>query len=80
MSPYQPVACITIPAQDAYEPARVKYIEALSFSPAHALASMRPLGSLNRARLYAYTALAAKRRNELGVDQQEPESLAGFPA
>ena len=80
VSPYQAVAHITIPAQDAYEAARVNYVEALSFSPAHARASMRPLGSLNRARLYAYTALAAKRRNELGVVQQEPESLAGFPA
>lgn len=80
VSPFQPVARISIPAQDAYEPARVKYIEALSFSPAHALASMRPLGSLNRARLYAYTALAAKRRNELGVTQQEPQSIDGFPS
>ena len=79
-SPFQAVAHITIPAQDAYEPARVRYIESLSFSPAHALATMRPLGSLNRARLYAYTALAAKRRNELGVSQQEPESLDAFPA
>ncbi len=79
ISPFQAVARIVIPAQDAYEPARVKYIESLSFSPAHSLEGLRPLGSLNRARLYAYTALAQKRRNELGVTQAEPESIEAFP-
>ena len=79
LSPYQAVARITIPAQDAYQAAKVKYIEGLSFSPAHTLAAHRPLGSLNRARMHAYTALANKRRNELGVTQIEPDSIAAFP-
>ena len=78
-SPYQPVARIAIPAQDAYQAAKVKYIEGLSFSPAHTLAAHRPLGSLNRARMHAYTLLAHKRRNELGVTQIEPDSIAAFP-
>ena len=80
VSPFQPVARLVIPAQDAYEPAKVSYIEGLSFSPAHTLAAHRPLGSLNRARMHAYTVLAKKRRSELGVTQIEPDSIAAFPA
>ena len=77
-SPFQEVARIVIPAQDAYEAAKVAYIESLSFSPAHSLAAHRPLGSLNRARMYAYAVVAQKRRNELGVTQIEPDSIATF--
>ena len=79
-SPYQPVARIVIPAQDAYSAGKADYVEKLSFSPAHTLAAHRPLGSLNRARLHAYGALAAKRRSELGVGTAEPASLDDFPA
>lgn len=79
-SPYQPVARITIPAQDAYSAGKSEYVERLSFSPAHTLAAHRPLGSINRARLHAYSALSAKRRNELGTRAAEPTSLADFPA
>ena len=78
-SPFQRVGRIVIPAQDAYEPEKVEYIEGLSFSPGHTLAAHRPLGSLNRARLYTYAALARKRRHELGVTQIEPDSIAAFP-
>lgn len=79
LSPYQPVARIVIPAQDAYAAGKAEYVEKLSFSPAHTLAAHRPLGSLNRARLHAYNVLAAKRRNELGATQQEP-AIDEFPA
>ena len=78
-SPFQEAARIVIPAQDAYQAAKVNYIEGLSFSPAHTLAAHRPLGSLNRARMHAYTVLAQKRRSEFGVTQIEPDSIAQFP-
>ena len=79
-SPYQPVARIVIPAQDAYSARKAEYVEGLSFSPAHTLAAHRPLGSLNRARLHAYSALATKRRNELGARAAEPTTLSDFPS
>lgn len=54
-SPYRPVARITIPAQEAYSPARRVYgDEVLSFSPFHCLAEHRPLGSVMRARKESY--------------------------
>ena len=77
-SPFQAAARIVIPAQDAYQAAKVAYIESLSFSPAHTLAAHRPLGSLNRARMHAYTVVARQRRNQLGVTQIEPDSIATF--
>ncbi len=79
-SPYQPIARLSFPAQDAYSEAASKYVDGLSFCPSHALAEHRPLGSLNRSRIYAYRALSAKRRGELGVPQAEPESIDSFPA
>ncbi|RRA48094.1 catalase family protein [Acidipila sp. EB88] len=80
VSPYRQVASLVIPRQDAYTPERAAYVEGLSFSPAHALAAHRPLGSLNRARLYAYTVLSAKRREELGAARREPASIDEVPA
>ena len=78
-SPYQPIARVAIPVQDSYSAGRAGFVEKLSFSPAHALAAHRPLGSINRARLYAYKVLQAKRQAELGVPDSEPTSMAEFP-
>ena len=64
-SPYRTVARLILPVQDAFSPARENYISGdLSFSPAHTLVAHRPLGSVNRARLAAYTALSTLRREE----------------
>ena len=72
-SPYTAVARISIPAQDAYSPARQAYFdEVLSFQPAHALAAHRPLGSLMRARLRTYQALSAYRHAQNHQRQAEP--------
>lgn len=79
LSPYQTVARLRFPAQDAYSEARAAYINGLSFSPAHALAAHRPLGSVNRARLHAYTVLSAKRQQEMGLTGGEPISIRSFP-
>ena len=72
-SPYTAVARVSIPAQDAYSPARQAYFdEVLSFQPAHALAAHRPLGSLMRARLKTYQALSAYRHAQNRQNQVEP--------
>ena len=79
-SPYQPVARITLPPQDAYSPGRQAYFDdVLSFHPSHSLAAHRPLGSLMRARLKTYGVLSANRQARNGVEQQEPKSLVEVP-
>lgn len=80
-SPYRTVARLVLPAQEAYTPSREEYVDgSLSFSPAHTLIAFRPLGSIARARLAAYTALARTRREENGRPQLEPESVEQVPA
>jgi hypothetical protein len=66
-SPYQPVARLLIPAQNAFAAARQAYVEDdLSFCPAHSLAAHRPLGSIRRARMQAYEAMSRVRRGQNG--------------
>ena len=80
-SPYRTVARLTLPVQDAYTPTREDFVDGnLSFSPAHSLVEHRPLGSIARARLAAYTALAQIRRQENNRPQLEPASLDQVPA
>ncbi len=79
-SPYQPVARIRLPRQDAYSEARQQYVEALSFSPAHSLEAHRPLGSIMRARLQAYPTLSSIRRTGNNQPLEEPTSIDAVPA
>jgi hypothetical protein len=81
LSMYQEVARLVIPPQTAFDAARDSYIEPLSFSPEHALAAHQPLGSINRARRAAYTALSSIRRKESGTTAPaEPSSTSGLSA
>ncbi len=80
-SPYRTVATIRLPAQDAYSPARQRYFdEAMTFRPAHSLIAHRPLGSVMRARLQVYRALAAYRQRENGVTPARQASIDEVPA
>ncbi len=79
-SPYVAVARLTLPAQDAYSPARQAYFDdMLSFRPAHSLAAHRPLGSIMRARLTTYQALSAYRHERNHQPQTEPASIGDVP-
>lgn len=78
-SPYQSVARIRLPKQDAYSEARQQYIEALSFSPAHSLEAFRPLGSVMRARIRAYPVLSRIRQQGNGEPTGEPVSIDEVP-
>ncbi len=79
-SPYQPVARLIFPMQDAYSVKRQAFVEdALSFCPAHSLAAHRPLGSIMRARMRAYEALAKARREQNGSPVKEPRSREEMP-
>jgi hypothetical protein len=76
-SPYQAVARITMPAQDAWSAARVQAVdERMSFSPWHALAAHRPLGAMNRVRKTVYKSGAQFRAGHNQVAVTEPKSLA----
>lgn len=79
-SPYQTVARLTLPRQEAYTDARRAYGDgALSFSPAHSLAAHRPLGSIMRARLRAYPEMSSHRRRTNGRPLTEPRSVKEMP-
>ena len=81
ISPYQTVATLRLPKQDAYSPARVKYFDdSMSFRPAHSLVLHRPLGSVMRARLQVYKALSDFRHRENSVETVEPSSIDQIPA
>lgn len=79
-SPWQTVARIVLPPQETYGPARRVYFDdVLSFSPAHAMAAHRPLGSLMRARLKAYPALSRYRHEMNAQKRVEPRSIEEVP-
>lgn len=79
-SPYQPVARLFFPVQEAYSAARQQSIdEDLSFCPAHSLAAHRPLGSIMRARMHAYEVLGRARREQNGRPSKEPRTSAEVP-
>ena len=80
-SPYQPVARLTFPRQEAYSDARRDYADQdLSFCMSHSLAAHRPLGSIMRARLRAYPEMSTHRRKMNGKPLSEPKSIAEVPA
>jgi hypothetical protein len=75
-SPFQSVARISIPAQDAWSAARVKLVdEQMSFSPWHALAAHRPLGAMNRVRKTVYDMAARFRAEHNEVPVREPATV-----
>ncbi|HEX8383933.1 MAG TPA: catalase family protein [Sphingomonas sp.] len=78
LSPYRPVATLRFPSQHAAAPARIRDVDALSFSPAHAIETHRPLGGIMRARLALYTALGRERRRAAGVSVVEPTGLGAI--
>jgi hypothetical protein len=75
-SPYQAVARLSFPAQNAWSPARVQQVnEDMSFSPWHALAAHRPLGAVMRVRKQVYEAAARFRAEHNQAAIREPRSI-----
>lgn len=80
LSPYLPLARITVAPQNAWSEARVDLVDAgYAFSPWHGLAAHRPLGSLMRARKTAYEMSARFRAGHNGQQPREPRSLDELP-
>ncbi|MBV9388638.1 MAG: catalase family protein [Chroococcidiopsidaceae cyanobacterium CP_BM_ER_R8_30] len=79
-SPYQAIAKITIPVQEAYSPARRVYVdEVLSFNAWHCIAEHRPLGSIQRVRMQVYEASSRYRHEMNQQPKVEPRSLEEMP-
>jgi len=80
-SPFRTVAILRLPAQDAYSAARQRYFdEEMTFRPANSLLAHQPLGSVMRARLQVYRALAAFRQHENGVTAATQRDIHEVPA
>ena len=79
-SQYQPIAKVTISAQEAFSPARRVYVdEVLSFNAWHCLPEHRPLGSIQRVRIKAYE-LSSRYRHEMNQQPRvEPRSIDEMP-
>lgn len=80
LSPYQPVAKLTIAAQEAYSPARRVFADdVLSFNPWHCIDEHRPLGSIMRARIKAYEASSAFRHHMNAQPRLEIDTIEQMP-
>ncbi|MBW4444451.1 MAG: catalase family protein [Plectolyngbya sp. WJT66-NPBG17] len=79
-SPYQAIAKLTIPAQEAYSPARRVYVdEVLSFNAWHCIAEHQPLGSIQRVRMQVYEASSRYRHEMNQQPKVEPRSIEEMP-
>ncbi|OZI05330.1 catalase [Siphonobacter sp. BAB-5385] len=79
-SPYQPVARLVIPPQEAYSPARRVYADdVLSFNPFHCLPEHRPLGNIMRIRRKAYEVSSQYRHHMNAQPRLEPRSIEDLP-
>jgi hypothetical protein len=80
LSPHQPIAKLTFPAQDPYSPARRVYADdVLSFNPWHCIEEHRPLGSIMRIRIKAYE-MSSSFRHQMNVQPRvEPKDINELP-
>ena len=79
-SPYQAIAKLTIPVQEAYSPARRVYVdEVLSFNAWHCIEEHRPLGSIQRVRKQVYEASSRYRHEMNQQPQVEPRRIEEMP-
>ncbi|MCW2622331.1 MAG: hypothetical protein JWL64_1933 [Frankiales bacterium] len=72
LSPYVPVARVTLPAQRFDSDAQLAFADVLRFNPWHSLREHRPLGNSNRARRTMYRELATLRQAMNGRRHVEP--------
>jgi hypothetical protein len=77
-SPCHTVATIEIPAQEFTSQRHRNAVEALSFTPRHALPEHTPLGSINRVRCAVYDSISARRHEINGTSRREPTPDDGW--
>lgn len=79
ISPFVPVARITIPRQKFDSPGQLAFADVLSYNPWHTSATHRPLGNQNRARKIIYTHLSQLRQSMNHAPHAEPDGSEVFP-
>lgn len=80
ISPYQPIAKLTIRPQDSFSPGRRVYgDDVLSFNPFHCLPDHRPLGNIMRVRRLAYETSSKYRHHMNAQPRIEPRSIDELP-
>ncbi len=79
LSPFIPVARITIPRQRFDSPEQLAFAGELSYNPWHAVAEHRPLGNQNRARKLIYSHLSQLRQSMNHQPHIEPTGKEVFP-
>lgn len=76
VSPFQPIATLTIPAQEAWSRERSAVVdETIAFRPWRGVEAHRPLGNVNRARRSAYPHSAEHRTMLTGCPIHEPQRM-----
>lgn len=78
LSPFEPVALLTIKPQAFESHAQMQFCEDLSYNPWQALPEHRPLGGIGRARREIYSAIAKFRHTRNEVVAHEPRTLRTF--
>lgn len=79
-SPFETVATLDFPQQDAYSPARAAYADdVLAFSPWNGIADHKPLGSINRLKKKTYQASSEFRHRMNDVQFSEPTDISELP-
>jgi hypothetical protein len=79
MSPYRPIARITVQPQVGWSEARASVVDdGMSFSPWHGLAAHRPLGGIMRVRKAVYEMGKKFRAERNGRKIQEPRQMVSF--
>lgn len=78
VSPFIPVAKLTVPKQVFDSERQMAYCEALSFTPWHSLPEHQPIGGVNRIRKAVYERASTLRHTANSMPRREPNSFADF--
>jgi hypothetical protein len=79
-SPYEPVATITYPVQDAFSDERRSFgDDVLEFNSWRSIEDHRPLGSINRLKKEVYLASSEFRHEKNGKARREPQTIDELP-
>ena len=78
LSPFVPVARLTLPRQEFRSAAQAAFARTLSYNPWHTTADHRPLGNQNRARRQIYSQLSAMRQRMNREPHVEPDGSEVF--
>ncbi|MFE5708338.1 catalase family protein [Rhodococcus koreensis] len=79
-SPFQTVATLNFPLQNAYSPARSAYADdVLAFNPWNGITAHKPLGSINRLKIKTYQTSSDFRHKMNKVEFSEPINISEVP-